>query len=76
MIVIDDNLGNNLMTTPFSRNDILDDIVTLAVVAMHPDRYMDDDGGCGARSGASTPTLAAAGDDEPQPISLLAQPRR
>ena len=33
------------MTTPFNRNDILDDIVTLAVVTMHPDRYMDDDGG-------------------------------
>ena len=45
MIVIDDNLGNSLMTTPFSKNDILDDIVTLAVVTMHPDRYMDDDGG-------------------------------
>ena len=44
MIVIDDNLGNSLMTTPFSRNDILDDIVTLAVVTIHPYRYPDDDG--------------------------------
>ena len=32
------------MTTTLSRNNILDDIVTLAVVTMHPDRYADDDG--------------------------------
>ena len=32
------------MTTPSSRNDILDDMVTLAVVTMHQERYMDDGG--------------------------------
>ena len=42
------------MTSPFSRNDILDDIVTLAVVTMHPDRYIEDDGGHNGHGTAGT----------------------